>query len=299
VTGLPVIMTGPPTSLAGFPADMFRHYWLAWLPYAIATIVLAALAALAGLNAVGVRKIAPPGMFGVAAVALAVLGVATATLADAASEGDGLTVFDRPTWQWFIDHRSAFATTVAKIVTTAGSTLVMGILAGAVAVLLFVRRRRGDAVLVAVVAAGGGLIIFLGKRVVSRVRPPEQYRLAIETNQSFPSGHALESMAVIGVLTVLIVAGATSLATTVWVVLVGALLVTAIGVSRLYLGVHWATDVLEGWLTGAGWLLLCVTVRRLWRSYRDNREHGSPTGTDPGTTDPEDDRPVVAGPPTL
>ncbi len=294
-----MVVISHPTFLAGLPADMFRHSWQNWLPYAAAAIALAALAALAGLNAAGVRNIAPPGMFGVAALALAVLGVATAALADAAAEGDGLTVFDRPTWQWFIDHRSAFGTEVAKIVTTAGSTLVMGILAGAVTVLLFVRRRRGDAVMVAVAAAGGGLIIFLGKRVVNRVRPPAQYRLAIETNQSFPSGHALESMAVIGVLTVLIVAGAASLATTVWVVLVGALLVTAIGVSRLYLGVHWATDVLEGWLTGAGWLLLCVTVRRLWRSYRDNREHGNPTGTDPGTTDPEDDRPVAAGPPTL
>lgn len=291
-----MFVISPPTFLAGIPADMFRHLWQTWLPYAIAAIALAALAALAGLNAAGVRKIAPPAMFGVAAVALAVLGVATAVLADAAAEGDGLTVFDRPTWQWFIEHRSTFATGVAKIVTSVGSTLVMGILAGAVAGVLFLRHRRGDAVMVAVVAAGGGLIIFFGKRVVGRVRPPAQYRLVVETNQSFPSGHALESMAVIGVMTILIVAATRSLATRWWVVSGAALVVAAVGVSRLYLGVHWATDVLEGWLTGAGWLLLCVTVRRLWRSYNDNREHGSPTGTDPGTTDPEDDPAVTHRP---
>lgn len=286
-------------TLQWMPVELFRDHWHTWLPYAGAAALLAVLGVLAGLGAAGVRTIAPARMFWVAAAALAVIGGMVGTLADAASEGDGLTVFDRPTWQWFIDHRSAFATTVAKILTTMGSTLVMGILAAAVAVLLFVRGRRGDAVMVAVVAAGGGLIIFFGKRVVGRIRPPEQYRLVLETNQSFPSGHALESMAVIGALTVLIVAGATSLATRLWVVLLAALLVAAIGVSRLYLGVHWATDVLEGWLTGAGWLLLCLIVRRLWRSYRDNREHGAPTETDPGTTDPEDHRPTAAIPPTL
>jgi membrane-associated phospholipid phosphatase len=291
-------MIGAPMLRAGLPAELFSRYWHTWLPYALAAVLLAVLGVLAGLGAGGVRRVAPARMFGLAAAALAVLGVAVAILADAAAEGDGLTVFDRPTWQWFIEHRSAFATGVAKIVTSVGSTLVMGMLACAVAVVLFLRHRRGDAVMVAVVAAGGGLIIFFGKRVVGRVRPPEQYRLVVETNQSFPSGHALESMAVIGVMMILIVAATRSLATRSFVVSGAALVVAAVGVSRLYLGVHWATDVLEGWLSGAGWLLVCVTTRRLWRSYRDNREHGSPTGTDPGTTDPEDD-PAVTHQPRL
>ncbi len=273
---------------SGLPAEMFQQYWHTWLPYAVAAVILAALAAIAGVNS-GVRRIAPAGMFAVAAVALAILGVAAASLADAASEGDGLTVFDRPTWQWFVDHRSSAATVIAKIVTTVGSTLVMGLLAAVVAVLLFVRRHRGDAAMVAAVAAGAGLLVRVGKRVVSRTRPPEHYRLVAETNASFPSGHALASMAIVGVFTVLVAAGTQPLGRRIGTILLAAIMVMLIGASRLYLGVHWATDVLGGWLTGAAWLLLCVMIRRLWRSYRDNSERGRPTGTDPGTTDAEDD----------
>lgn len=266
---------------------MFRQYWHTWLPYAIAAIILAALAVIAGLNA-GVRRIAPAGMFAMAAGALAILGVAVASLADAASEGEGLTVFDRPTWQWFVDHRSSVATAIAKVVTTVGSTLVMGILAAVVTVVLFVRHRRGDAAMVAAVGAGAGLLVMIGKRVVGRVRPPEQYRLVAETNASFPSGHALASMAIVGVFTVLLVAATRPLGRRIVTILLASVVVTLIGASRLYLGVHWATDVLGGWLSGAAWLLLCVLIRRLWRSYRDNRELGRPTDKDPGTTDAED-----------
>ncbi len=273
---------------SGLPAEMFQQYWHTWLPYAVAVVVLAALAAIAGVNA-GVRSIAPAGMFAVAAVALAILGAAAGLLADAASEGDGLTVFDRPTWRWFINHRSSGGTVIAKIVTTIGSTLVMGILAGAVTVLLVVRRRRGDAAMVAVVGAGAGLLVIIGKGVVGRIRPPARYRLVAETNASFPSGHALASMAIVGVFTVLLAAGTQSVGRRVGTILTAVVVVLLIGASRLYLGVHWATDVLGGWVTGAAWLLLCVLIRRLWRSYRDNQARGRPTGTDPGTIDDAND----------
>jgi undecaprenyl-diphosphatase len=270
------------------PSEMLSRYWHAWLPYALAAVLLAALAVLAALHAGGVRKIAPAGMFAVAAAALAVLAGCAGALADAASEGDGLTVFDRPTWQWFVEHRSPAATTVAKIVTTAGSTLTMGILAGVVTVALWWRGHRGDAVMTAVVGAGAGLIVAVGKRVVGRPRPPAEFRLVTETNASFPSGHALASMAILGVFTVLLVAAIRPPIGRIAVAATALLLIALIGASRLYLGVHWATDVLGGWLTGAAWLLLCITGRRLWRSYRDNRAHAGPTHTDPGLTDDQD-----------
>jgi undecaprenyl-diphosphatase len=127
--------------------------------------------------------------------------------------------------------------------------------------------RRGEAILVAVVAAGAGLLVSIAKPIVGRVRPPEQYRLVTEANQSFPSGHSVASIAIITVIVVVLVSRISSRGRRTTVIVIGAAFVALIGVSRLYLGVHWPTDVAGGWFTGLGWLLLCLTIRRVWRTY--------------------------------
>ena len=220
---------------------------------------------------------------------LLLLGGVDLVLADAASEGDGVTSYDRPVWQWFIDHRSGPLTAFFKTLTTVGSTVGMAVLAVIAVVILVVRRRWADGALVAAVGAGTSLIIVVVKHIVGRTRPPIDQRLVTEVNQSFPSGHALASAAVLGVVVVAFwprldrpwrVPAAT----------VAALLALLIGISRLYLGVHWATDVLGGWITGSFWLLLCVTVRTLaLRHFWDGHPPAgtanagvSPAGPGPG-----------------
>lgn len=249
---------------------MIGEYWHVWLPYALAAVALAVLATLSALRVGRTWRIASAWTFGVYGAALAVAGGTAAALADAAGEGDGLTVFDRPVWRWFVDHRTPTATTIFKTITTLGSTVSMTVLAVVAVLVLGWRRRWGAAAFVAVVSAGAGLIVYFGKRAVGRVRPPEAQRLVTETNASFPSGHALAATAVIGVCVLTAVLAMRDRAPR-WrapLIVVAAMFVASIGVSRLYLGVHWATDVLGGWVTGTAWLLLCVTVRRLWRSYR-------------------------------
>lgn len=190
-------------------------------------------------------------------------------LADAASEGDGVTAPDRPVWSWFVEHRTTAWTTVMRLVTEIGGTAVVAGLALVVAAVLAWRRpeRRGDSLLIVIVAAGVGAMILISKPIVGRTRPPLAQRLAEETNQSFPSGHATASIALLGVLLVVLL----PLVARRWarlLMIVGAVLVVAlIGVSRLYLGVHWATDVVGGWLTGATWLFVCLSVRRLWAEH--------------------------------
>ena len=195
--------------------------------------------------------------------ALAVIAVAAVLLVDAVSRGDGLTVIDRPIWSWFVHHRDGALTVTFKVITQVGSTLVTGTAAAVTVLLLLWRKRRADAVFLAAVSIGAGAIVSVGKHLLGRARPPLAERLVVETNQSFPSGHALASIAIIGAMAILFVptvrAGGRRMATLV----AAALFLVAIGVSRLYLGVHWSTDVIGGWLAGGGWLLLCLTVRQV------------------------------------
>lgn len=279
-----------PSALSFSPAGdvierMLVDHWVTWLPYAVAAVALIGLAGAALLSHGGARNVAASRDFLLPGLALAVLGTIAALLTDAVLDGDGLTTFDRPIWQWMVDHRTGALTVAAKVLTQIGSTLVAGLVAVAAAVWLWMRHRRGDAVLVAVVAAGSAVIIWLTKNVVGRQRPPQEYRLVVETNESFPSGHALGAAAIYGVIAVLIVASERSVRTKVLTAVAALTFIVLVGLTRLYLGVHWATDVLAGWISGAAWLLLCLTVRWLWRSWQDNRAAGGPTGADPGLTD--------------
>jgi undecaprenyl-diphosphatase len=244
--------------------DTFFEYGYVWLPYAIAAVLLLGLGVLAAIRW---RRTAPGAaeLLLTSGALLAVLAAVILGLADGAIERNGLASIDPVIWEWAVTHRTAALTVVAKIVTEVGSTLSMGVIATVTVVTLWIRGRRGDAALVAVVSAGAGMLVMVGKATVGRQRPPEEFRLVTETNESFPSGHALASAAIVGVLLVVFVPMIRSTAWRATAIGGGVLFVVAIGWSRIYLGVHWATDVIAGWLTGLAWLLLCVTVREVWR----------------------------------
>lgn len=244
----------------------------AWLPYAVASVCLLLLVLQARRPS---RRSVPGSVRAWLLVRAGVLGavaVMSILLADAATEGDGLTAADQPIWMWLIHHRTGFLTAVLTGITQVGSTVTMAVAAALVVVVLAVRgKRRGDALLVAVVAIGAGALVAISKPLVNRVRPPLEFRLVTETNQSFPSGHALASAAIIGVLAVMFLPQVTDRRLRIISAVVAVLFVGLIGFSRMYLGVHWPTDVLGGWLIAAGWLVLCLTVRRMWivrGSYR-------------------------------
>lgn len=263
LTPLPFARTAPMT-----PAD--ASVGLSWVPYLLAGLALCLIAVVAHRRA----RVPGPGagrveFWVVRVTLLGLIGFTALLLADAASEGDGLTAADRPVWSWLVDHRTATLTVIARVVTEVGSTLVVTILAIAAAGLLLLRHRQRDqALLVLLVTAGAGLLVVVSKPIVGRVRPPEEFRLVTETNQSFPSGHALASVAVLGVLAAVFLPTVSPT----WARRAGygavVVAVAAIGVSRLYLGVHWATDVAGGWLVGGGWLLLCLTGWQFWTHHR-------------------------------
>jgi undecaprenyl-diphosphatase len=133
----------------------------------------------------------------------------------------------------------------------------------AIAVLLIYRRRTQAAVFAATVVlaqAGAELI----KSFVARPRPDLVSHLDLTYSSSFPSGHAVMSPVVYFTLAILVAEAETRRPARIMLVAVAGVLVMAIGVSRVYLGVHWPTDVLAGWALGSS-IALCswFVLRRL------------------------------------
>lgn len=177
---------------------------------------------------------------------------------------------DSPWLQWFIDQRTATWTGLAKAVSAAGDTTSVAIYAILACVLLAWRKYWDQAVLVAVAAAGAGALVFFGKLLIARDRPPVIDHLVTETNHSYPSGHALGSTVAAGILVAVLLPVLARRITRILVITVAALFAVAVGLSRLYLGVHWPTDVLAGWLIGACWLSMCLTLRPYTRLVTDH-----------------------------
>ncbi len=163
-----------------------------------------------------------------------------------------------------VESRSGGMDTVAVTITEIGNTFAMALLATLVGIWSWARGRRADAVFVVATMAGAALLFRGIKILVDRPRPPALTQVVRETNESLPSGHATMSMVVIGSLVVLAWAGRARM-TRVAMVVAAALWVGAVGSTRIYLGVHWFSDVLIGWLLGAAWLAACAATWSWWR----------------------------------
>jgi membrane-associated phospholipid phosphatase len=150
------------------------------------------------------------------------------------------------------------ATTVLAAATTLGDTAALALSAAAASTYLLGRGRRLDAVLPVAVFAGAQLLTWILKAIFERPRPSFEDPVATAGWFSFPSGHALSSLALYGALAYLFARDLRS-AHARFALLGGTvLLVAAIGFSRLYLGVHYLTDVLAGYSAGLAWLLLAI-----------------------------------------
>jgi membrane-associated phospholipid phosphatase len=196
---------------------------------------------------------------GVGLALLAAVGVAAAFF------GVGPAAVDRAVLGESIQVRSGGLTTVATAITTIGSTAMMGLLAVLVGFWLLRRGRGVDAVFVVGTMAGASLAFTGVKRLLDRPRPPLVDQLVAVSNESLPSGHATMAVAVLGSLVVLAWHGRRTAARVAMVVAV-VLWAGMVGLTRIYLGVHWFSDVLAGWLVGGAWLALCSACWSLYRS---------------------------------
>ena len=165
----------------------------------------------------------------------------------------GVSHFDQSVWQFFVDHGSKRVHSIARFITSFGVLGVLLPVAVIVGVLVWVRSRSVTAAIapwLSVVVCGQ--IVSVLKKSTDIARPPVEFQVAQIRNPSFPSGHAGNTTALI-VSVVLVAWFATELSrrTKMWVSISGAVIVAAMGLTRLVLNVHWLSDVLAGWCIGA------------------------------------------------
>lgn len=170
-----------------------------------------------------------------------------------------------PIGPWWVEEAAADLTALGGISVLSLFTLL------AVSYLLL-QRHRGAALrlvlgLIGAVALSEGL-----KSVFERERPPVAYQAVETLNASFPSGHALLATVFYLSLGTLVAQGLTRRRDKAWVLGAAVLLALTVGLTRVYLGAHWLSDVLAGWCVGAAWAMSLWLAAWALERYGRHRE---------------------------
>lgn len=202
---------------------------------------------------------------------LTVLGIAALIGVELAREvvtHSGLTQADPAVTRWIVDHRAGWLTFMASILTWLGSSFVIipiGLALGA-----FLWFRRHDLMpltRLAVAFLGAAAIYDIVKPAIGRARPAALLQVGgPDDGFAFPSGHATQSTAFYGMLAFVLI---------MWLIprrrllvaTTAAFVVLLIGATRLYLGVHWLTDVLGGFAIGFAWLAVTVMAFTVFENH--------------------------------
>jgi undecaprenyl-diphosphatase len=149
---------------------------------------------------------------------------------------------------------------MARDITALGGYAVLSIIVCAVVTYLFMARQRTVAFWIVAAVGGGVLLNNVLKLAYERPRPDLVPHAARVFTTSFPSGHATLSAITFLTLGALLASLHGSLRLKVYFLSLAILLTIAVGISRIYLGVHYPTDVLAGWCIGAAWAALCWSI---------------------------------------
>ena len=149
---------------------------------------------------------------------------------------------------------------LGRDVTALGSVGILTGLTLAASGFLWLQGERRTMLFVLVAVGGGQLLSTLAKSAFDRPRPDLVPHEAVVYTASFPSGHSMMAAVTYLTLAVLLARVQPRRALKVYLVVLAVIITVAVGVSRVYLGVHWPTDVLAGWTAGAAWALLCWLV---------------------------------------
>lgn len=207
-----------------------------------------------------------------ALLALAMLAWAFVWLSDEVVEGDthaidlwvlkALRRADDPS----VPVGPAWLAEVARDLTSLGSVSVLAVFVTLAAINLVLVRQRRAAVVIVASSVGGAIVSLALKALIARPRPEIVPHLTEVFTASFPSGHAMLSAVVYLTLGAVLARFTSSRRLRIYYLVVAVALMLVVGASRVYLGVHYPSDVLAGWLAGVAWALLVgLAVRALQR----------------------------------
>lgn len=162
---------------------------------------------------------------------------------------------------------------VMRDITALGSIAFLTALSLAVVGFLLLQKRRGMALFTTVAVAGGLLLSTVLKHGFNRPRPDLVPHETYVMTASFPSGHSMLSSVVFLTLGGLLARYTIQKRLKVYVLALSILATLLVGCSRVYLGVHWPTDVLAGWTAGSSWALFCWLIALLLQKRGQVEEH--------------------------
>lgn len=191
-------------------------------------------------------------------------------LLDQVIEGDTQSTIDGPVDRFFVEHRDPGLTTVMRVITQFGGAIVVASVLGAAAVVAYMRTRSPRwAAFFAATLVGALALDDVVKFLVGRPRPTASQLVEV-SGSAFPSGHATAAAAMCAALAYAFTRRS-GWRRTVWVWAAALVVASLVALSRVYLGVHWLTDVVGGMMLGVFWVAFTSSGLTLWGEVQDRK----------------------------
>jgi len=198
----------------------------------------------------------------------------TFAILGASIETQTIRAFDSALIQRVQAVAPSWLTSLMLVFTFLGSVQALVVLLICTALTMLWQKKRWEALFLTVALGGGMLFNLLLKELFRRERP-DLHRLIEEGGYSFPSGHSMASFLFYGMVAVFLYLFVVSRLAKLGIVLAAVILIACVGASRIYLGVHYPSDVLAGYAAGGAWLVLCLLGMHLVLERRRAKKHRS------------------------